>query len=238
MLRLRAASVALLLSFAELARAATPLQTDYYQKIALARTHEFFFQGLPQWALGVNLIAAAILYFVWRSQRNVPQFNWLLGACLTSNVSNLNALYPGLLHPIVTDSLLSIWLYCLARILFTHLTATQQRWLSGTAALLLLSFGLARGLGGLNAHTILLSAVFGLLTASAVLKLSQHIRSTRSPKISLLFAVLILGLSGLIDNVAGLRDWKLEQTLLLSPIAQMIAVTLALYFLVTRHVNN
>ncbi len=238
MLWLRKASVALLLPFAELASAATPLQEEYYQQLSLARTHEFFFQSLPQWAMWVNLIAAAILYLVWQSQRNVPQFNWLLGASLTANASNLSALYPESLPPLFIDCLLSTWLYCLTRILFTHLTSTQQRWLSAVAAAVLISFGLARALGGDILHTALLSTAFGLLVFASALRLRQHIRTVRSPKMSLFIGVFILALCGLLDTLGILLNWQLAQTLLLSPFAQMIAVVLALYFLVTRHVNN
>ena len=238
MLRLRAVSLMFLLTLAEHGRAATALQTDYYKELALLRTHELFFQTLPQWALGVNLIAATILYFVWRNQRNVPQFNWLVGACLTGNVSNLSVLYPQLLHPLLIDSLLSAWLYCLTRILFSHPTASQQRWLSALAATLLVGFGLARAIGGANAQQTLLSVALFSLTLAAAIRLTLHIRSTRSPKLSLLLGVFILGLCSMLDAMADLLNWPLEQRLLLSPVAQMIAVILALYFLVTRHANN
>ena len=238
MLRLRMAGLVLLLPFAELASAVTALQADYYQQLSLARTQEFFFQSLPQWAMWVNLIAAAILYLLWRSQRNVPQFNWLLGACLTANASNLSALYPETLPPLFLDSLLSAWLYCLTRILFTRLTSAQQRWLSALAAAVLVGFGLARALGGDVLHTALLSTVFGLLAITAGLSLRLHIRTARSPKMSLLIGVFILALCAMLDSLGILLNWQLAQTLLLSPFAQMIAVVLALYFLVTRHVNN
>ena len=130
MLRLLCASLLLVITLVEQASAATALQTDYYQGLALLRTRELFLHTLPQWALGVNIVAATILFFVWRSQRNVPQFNWLLGACLTGNVTNLSALYPESLHPLLIDTLYSVWLYCLTRILYTHPTATMQRWLN------------------------------------------------------------------------------------------------------------
>lgn len=238
MLGLRAVNLVVLLSIVEHARAATTIQADYYQGLALLRTHELFFQTLPQWTLGINLVTATILYFMWRSQRNVPQLNWLLGACLTGNVTNLSTLYPEILHPLLIDTLLSAWLYCLTRILFTHPNAPQQRCLSTIAVGLLVSFGIARGLGGANAHAALLSFAFFLLTLSVGVMLIRHIKISRDYEIALLLAVLILGLSGLLDKLSALLNWQLKNQLLLSPFAQMVAVILTLYFLVTRHANN
>ena len=238
MLRLVAALVVLSLCIAQRTQAATAVQTDYYKELALLRTHDLFFQTLPQWALGVNLVAAATLYFVWRSQRNVPQFNWLLGACLAGNVTNLNLLYPTLLHPVMVDVLLSAWLYFLTRILFTNVTATRQRLLGALATGLLIGFGVTRAIGGANAHTYLLSFALFLLAITASILLTLHIQSTRSPKLSLLLGVFILGLSGMIDELGAVNGWELAQHLPLSPFAQIVAVMLALYFLVTRHANN
>ena len=235
---LRAASLVWLATLAEHAVAATALQADYYQELTLLRERELFLQTLPQWALGVNLVAAIILYFVWRQQRHVPQFNWLLGACLTGNVTNLNVLYPELLPPLLIDTLLSAWLYCLTRILVSHYTVTLQRLLSASAALLLVAFGLARELGGAEAHAALLSVACGLLTVGSGVMLALQIRSQPSPRISLLFGVFLLGLSGTLDSANTLLSWQVEGHLLLSPFAQIIAVILALYFLVARHANN
>ena len=238
MLRLRSAIALFFITLAPLARAATSTQIDYYQELALMRTQELYLHSLPQWALGVNLVAATILFFVWRSQRNVPQFNWLLGACLTGNVNNISVLFPDLLHPLFVDILLSAWLYCLTRILFTHPSFSLQRWLNASAALLFVLFGFARELGGADAHATLLSIALLLLTFAAAARLYQHLRSARSPKISLLLGVCILGICTMLDKLGALLDWPLEQRILFSPFAQMIAVILALYFLVARHANN
>lgn len=238
MLRLWPFIFIVLLLLGEHAFAATALQTDYYKALVQLRTHELFFLTLPLWALGVNLVAATTLFFVWRKQRNVPQFNWLLGACLTGNVTNLSILYPALLHPLLIDSLLSAWLYCLTRILLTHPTPSQQGWLSAVAALLLVAFGLTRELNVIGAHATLLIAVFFLLTIAAGVMLSLNIRSTRTPKLSLLLGVFILGLGSMLDGLGEVLNWQLSQHILLSPFAQILAIILALYFLVTSHANN
>lgn len=238
MLRLCTTSLLLLTSLTEQVLAATATQKNYYQELALQRTHELYLHTVPQWALGVNLVAATILFFVWRSQRNVPQFNWLLGACLAGNVTNLGVLFPNLLHPLAIDILLSTWLYCLTRILFTHPTASLQRWLSWIAALLLVFLSLARELGGESTHAILLSVALSLLATTAAVRLYMQLRTALSPKISLLIGVLLLGVSAVLDQLSVLLNWPLQQYLLLSPLAQLIAVILALYFLVARHANN
>lgn len=242
MFRLRAVSLLFLLVATQCASAASALQRTYYENLALIRTRELLYQTVPQWALGVNLIAAVTLYFVWRSQRNVPHFNWLLGACLSGNVINLTTLFPNFLHPLLVDLLLSAWLYCLLRILFTHPTEALQRWLTTFSAGLLVGLGFARELGGSNAHALLIALAFSVLTLVAATRLFLNLRDKRTPKISLLFGVFLLGLTAVIDSISYLLDGHLDthpqQLFLLNPFAQMIAVILALYFLVTRHANN
>lgn len=242
MWKLQAGSWALLQALAANALAATSLQTDYYESLALQRTREILFETFPQWALGVNLVAAAILFFVWKSQRKVSHFDCLVGACLTGNVVNLNALYPALFPALVVDLLLSVWLYFLLRILFNTLSTSEQRWLTGFVVGILVTLGFAFELGGANARSVVLALAFCALTGFAAKQLYQHVRVTPSPKISLLLGVFILGLSGVVDNTAYVLDWHLpqhpDQQLLLVPLAQIIAVILALYFLVTRHANN
>jgi len=227
---------------AEQAYAASALQTAYYHELTQQRTRELLLQALPQWALGVNIIAATTLYFVWRSQRDIPHFNWLLGACLTGNVVNITLLYPDLLPAVLIDSLLCAWMYCLTRILFTHPTFIQQRWFTALAAGLLVALGLAGEFGGIATHTGLLAATFSLLTIISAASLYLNARHKRDPKLSLMLGVFLLGLSGALDNLAVLYNWhlvaQLEQIVPLNPLAQMLAVILALYFLVTHHANN
>lgn len=238
MLRLRAVCLLLSLTLSQHIRAATPLHADYYQEMALRSSRELFFQALPQWALVVNLVAATILYFVWRSQRNIPQVSYLVGACLVGNVTNLSSLYPEWLNPLFADTLLSTWLYCLARLLFSQPSATQQRWLGACAALLLITFGFARERGGTSAHAAALSVAFLALSTTAALGLYKLTVPSQRPKLSLLLGVLLLGLSGLLDNLSSVLNWTLAQHILLSPFAQIIFVILVLYYMVSRHASN
>ncbi len=219
--------------------AATPEQTVYYQELELLRTRALLFEALPMWAFALNVFAAAILFFVWRSQRDVPYFNWLLGACLTGNIVIIKTLYPSVISTLFFDTFLSAWLYCLIRILIPYPDQRLQSFMLRGAALLLVALGLVRFLGVEPAQTLFIASLFCLLSSAALVRLFSPSRADERSKFSLDLGVLLLGLAGFADSLTQLFDWHLQQhpnhIFTIMPFAQMLAVVLALYFLVNRY---
>lgn len=227
-----------------LCMAATPdaTRSAYYTELAQLRTQELLFSSLPQWAITINLLAAATLFFVWRQQRSISHVAWLLGASIAGNAWYSAGLLQAAAPTLVIDCTVLAWFYCLLRIVLPHPSAAVQRTLRSVLPLCLLAYGC----------TVLFASRQGHAGVSALICLALLVVTTRqalsgqtadhTTQSSLLSAVAILCLAGLTDSAMRIANIHLAQFpqhfLSVMPVAQILAVVLALYFLIARHTEN
>ncbi len=218
------------------------LTSAYYEQLRLEQQRDLLFNALPLWATVLNLVAALILFAVWRRHRNISQFDWLIGVSLTGIGYALNGVWSGLLAPFVGDTLLAAWLYFLSRLLYNYPSPTGQRWLGSLPIAAMLLYGAAE----MASSSVLRAGVTGVYCL-ILLVMSSHqinVRMQRplTSKLSLVLAVWLLALLGVLDSLIVATGYRLpahpEQVLQLVPVGQIIGVFAALYFLVSRHAEN
>lgn len=230
-------SAAVLPSLCTAATSALERQT-YFDAQQWQRNADLLFQALPTWSITVNLLAATILFAVWRQQRGLTHFTWLFGASLLGNAWTLPMVVPAPLPALALQAGLLGWFYCLVRILTPEPNAAEQRALRILFPLGLLMYGAGQTFAIPHAAD-LLTALYSLLLLLAT---TVRWRQLRNPASTLLLAVCLLAASGCVDAGIHFLDWHLpgfpEQVPSLMPVAQIVAVMLVLSFLVTRHAEN
>ncbi|MES3007938.1 MAG: ATP-binding protein [Pseudomonadota bacterium] len=218
------------------------LTSAYYEQLLLERQRELLFNALPLWATVLNLVAALILFAVWRRHRNISHFDWLIGVSLTGIGYSLNGPYAGLLAPFVGDTLLAAWLYFLSRVLYNYPSPVGQRWLGALPLLAMLLYGVAEMLDSPDLQATVTGFYCLCLWWMSMHQVGLRLQRPLTSKLSLVLAVWLIGLLGVIDSLIVVTDYRLpahpDQVLQLVPIGQIIGVFAALYFLVSRHAEN
>lgn len=237
-----ASLAALLLACSAAALGSEALLSEHYTQLRLLEQRQLLFHDLPQWAMVLNLVAAATLAALWRIRSDVPHYLWLLGASLCGNAWFLEPLGLVPSPSLFGDVLLTAWFYCLARILTPSPTGLAQR----MPALLPTGVLLAYGIAALLAQPVLHAAItsvcaLGLLLASSR-QLGEGLRRHAATQTALTLGVWLIALSVLVDTLLVLGDVHLAQhpddVLQIVTFAQMLGVLLALYFLVASHDEN
>lgn len=210
----------------------------YFKEQQWQRNADLLFQSLPVWSITVNLIAATILFAVWRQQRGFTHFSWLFGASLLGTVWTLPMLFPALFPALAVQAGVLAWMYCLVRILIPQPNSAEKKALGILFPVGLLMYGAGLALDVPHAHD-LLTALYSLaLLLVCTVRWRRFLKSGRT----LLLAVWLLAASGCVDAGIRVLDWHLatfpQQVPSLMPLIQMLAVVLVLSFLVTRHAEN
>lgn len=213
-----------------------------YEQLRLEQQRDLLFNALPLWATVLNLVAALILFAVWRRHRNISQFDWLIGVSLTGIGYTLNGPWSGLLAPFVGDTLLAAWLYFLSRLLYNYPSPLGQRWLGAMPLAAMLLYGLAEMLGSRDLQATVTGFYCLCLWWMSTHQVTLRLQRPLTPKLSLVLAVWLLGLLGVVDSLIVVTGYRLpahpDQVLQLVPIGQIVGVFAALYFLVSRHAEN
>lgn len=218
------------------------LTSAYYEQLLLVQQRDLLFNALPLWATVLNLAAALILFAVWRRHRNISQFDWLIGVSLTGIGYTLNGPWSGLLAPFVGDTLLAAWLYFLSRLLYNYPSPGGQRWLGSLPLAAMLLYGIAEMLDSRDLRATVTGVYCLCLLVMSSQQLGVRMRRPLSAKFSLVLAVWLLALLGVVDSLIVVTGFSLpahpDHVLQLVPVGQIIGVFAALYFLVARHAEN
>lgn len=218
------------------------LTSAYYEQLRVEQQRDLLFNALPLWATVLNLVAALILFAMWRRHRNISQFDWLIGVSLTGIGYTLNGAWSGVLEPFVGDTLLAAWLYFLSRLLYSYPSPREQRWLGFLPLAAMLLYGIAEMVGS----AVLRPGVTGIYCL-CLLVMSSHQINVRmqhplTPKLSLVLAVWLLALLGVVDGLIVITGYRLpahpDHVLQLVPIGQIIGVFAASYFLRSQHAEK
>ncbi|MDP1932961.1 MAG: ATP-binding protein [Gammaproteobacteria bacterium] len=218
------------------------LTSDYYNQQRIEQQRELIFFALPVWAMVLNLVAAVILLVVWRRQRSVAQFYWLIGISLTGNGYFLHSLSGGLIDSVVTDSLTAAWLYFLSRILYNYPTPALQRVLGALPILTLILYGTTSMLDMPRLHGAVTGSYCLFLLVMSSQQIGLRLQQPLTPKLSLVFGVWFISVLGVVDSMIVMANFSLpahpDLLIQLVPIGQIVGVFAALYFLVARHAQN
>lgn len=218
------------------------LTADYYAQQRISQQRELLFYSLPLWATVLNIVAAVILLIVWRRQRSVAQFNWLIGISLTGNGYFLDTLGGGMIDAVLIDSLVAAWLYFLSRILYNYPSAIMQRWLSALPILAILLYGITGMLNMPRMHGAVTGIYCLFLLLMSTYQIGLRLQKPLTPKLSLIFGVWFIALLGVIDFLILAAGFSLPahpgMQIQLVPVGQITGVFAALYFLVARHAQN